>query len=76
LTILQRLAEDLKDVASIENQPKLEGRNMFMLIAPLKKHDEKSGRKSSHAHTSSATDIAAATDAAEPKDAEGAVAAT
>ena len=50
LTILERLADDLKDVAVIENQPKMEGRNMHMLIAPLpaaaaakkKKESEKS----------------------------------
>lgn len=35
LTILERLADDLKDMAVIENQPKMEGRNMHMLIAPL-----------------------------------------
>jgi translation initiation factor IF-3 len=37
LNILVRLAEDLEDSAIIENQPKLEGRNMHMLISPLKK---------------------------------------
>ena len=35
LQILERLADDLKDVAVIEQQPKMEGRNMHMLIAPL-----------------------------------------
>lgn len=35
LTILERLADDLKDDAVIESQPKMEGRNMHMLIAPL-----------------------------------------
>ena len=35
LTILERLADDLKEVAVIESQPKMEGRNMHMLIAPL-----------------------------------------
>ena len=35
LSILERLADDLKDVAAIESQPKMEGRNMHMLIAPL-----------------------------------------
>ena len=35
LSILERLADDLKDVAVVENQPKMEGRNMHMLIAPL-----------------------------------------
>ena len=37
LIILERLAEDLREIALIENEPKLEGRNMFMLIAPVKK---------------------------------------
>ena len=46
LSILERLADDLKDTAVIENQPKMEGRNMHMLIAPLpasakKKKDSK-----------------------------------
>ena len=47
LTILERLADDLKDQAVIETQPKMEGRNMHMLIAPLpaaakkKKENEK-----------------------------------
>lgn len=35
LSILERLADDLKDLAVIESQPKMEGRNMHMLIAPL-----------------------------------------
>ncbi len=37
LAILERLAEDVKDLATIENQPKLEGRNMHMLIQPIKR---------------------------------------
>lgn len=45
LNILERLAEDLKDLAIIENQPKLEGRNMHMLIAPLKKKESKESTK-------------------------------
>jgi len=35
LTILEKLADDLKDLAVIEQQPKMEGRNMHMMIAPL-----------------------------------------
>lgn len=42
LAILERLAEDLTDLAIIENQPKLEGRNMHMLIAPTKKEIKES----------------------------------
>jgi translation initiation factor IF-3 len=37
LAILERLAEDVRELAIIENQPKLEGRNMHMLIQPIKK---------------------------------------
>ena len=48
LSILERLADDLKDVAVIENQPKMEGRNMHMLIATLpqtvKKKKEEQGK--------------------------------
>ena len=45
LSILERLADDLKDVAVFLIQPMMEGRNMHMLIAPLpttvkKKKDE------------------------------------
>jgi len=40
--ILERLEADLADVAVVENQPKLEGRNMHMLIAPLKDKPKKS----------------------------------
>jgi translation initiation factor IF-3 len=32
---LTRVAEELKDDASVENMPKLEGRNMTMLLTPL-----------------------------------------
>jgi len=37
LAILERLAEELSEIAVIDSQPKLEGRNMFMLITPTKK---------------------------------------
>ena len=49
LNILERLAEDLRESASIEVQPKLEGRNMFMLLMPVKK-------KPAKAEVSTATD--------------------
>ncbi len=41
LNILERLAGELAELAIIETQPKLEGRNMHMLLAPLKKAPEK-----------------------------------
>ena len=34
--VLDRLAEDLKPYATVEQKPKLEGRNMHMLVAPIK----------------------------------------
>ena len=36
LKVLDRLAEDLKPYATVEQQPKMEGRNMHMLVAPIK----------------------------------------
>ena len=32
--ILERIAADLEDVAIIEFKPKMEGRNLFMIVAP------------------------------------------
>ncbi len=34
--LLDRLTEDLKDLAEVENQPKLDGRNMIMVLGPLR----------------------------------------
>jgi translation initiation factor IF-3 len=36
LNMLEKLAEDLKDVCVVEAPPKLEGRNMHMLVAPIR----------------------------------------
>ena len=36
LDVLERLSKDLEDVATVESKPKMEGRNMFMLVAPIK----------------------------------------
>lgn len=33
--ILDRLAEDLEDIAAVENRPKMEGHSMNMLLSPL-----------------------------------------
>jgi translation initiation factor IF-3 len=55
LNILERLAAELAELAIIENQPKLEGRNMHMLISPLKKAPEK-GAKSEESATEDVAD--------------------
>ncbi|GGJ84619.1 translation initiation factor IF-3 [Lentibacillus kapialis] len=34
--VLDRLAEETKDVATVESKAKMEGRNMFMMLAPIK----------------------------------------
>jgi translation initiation factor IF-3 len=39
--LLERLAEELGEVAHIEVAPKLDGRNMTMVLAPLKRSDRK-----------------------------------
>lgn len=36
LNMLEKLAEDLQDACTVEVPPKLEGRNMHMLLAPLR----------------------------------------
>ena len=36
LNVLDRLAEDLRPYATVEQKPKMEGRNMHMLVAPIK----------------------------------------
>jgi translation initiation factor IF-3 len=34
--ILDRVAEEAKELANVEYLPKIEGRNMFMILAPKK----------------------------------------
>ncbi len=45
LSILERLADDLKGLAVVEQQPKMEGRNMHMLIAPTPEAKKKQQEK-------------------------------
>jgi translation initiation factor IF-3 len=54
LNILIRLAEELEDIAGIETQPKLEGRNMHMLIAPLRVKKSAAAKKSPAARPAAA----------------------
>ncbi len=37
LAILEKLESEINEIAFVESKPKLEGRNMFMLVAPHKK---------------------------------------
>ncbi len=43
MRLLQRLAEDVSDLGSIESSPRLDGRNMTMVIGP---HKKKQGTRS------------------------------
>jgi len=54
--ILVRLEKDLEDVAVVENMPKLEGRNMHMLIAPLKDTGKKNDSASQNADADTGTE--------------------
>ena len=46
ISILERLAEDLADVAVVESKPIMEGRNMHMTIAPTGKPAAKKNQQS------------------------------
>jgi len=35
--LLERVAEDVKDAGKVENMPKMEGRQMVMMIGPIPK---------------------------------------
>jgi len=36
LMVLEKLADELKPFATVDSQPKMEGRNMHMLLSPIK----------------------------------------
>jgi translation initiation factor IF-3 len=39
--ILDRIAEQVKDVGNVEASPRVDGRNMLMVLAPVKKQETK-----------------------------------
>src|ERR671926_1646933 len=41
--ILDRIAEQVKDVGNVEAAPRVDGRNMLMVLAPVKKQEPKGG---------------------------------
>jgi translation initiation factor IF-3 len=43
--ILDRIAEQVKDVGNVEAAPRVDGRHMLMVLAPVKKQEPKSGSK-------------------------------
>ena len=65
LEILERLAGEVTDLAIIESAPKLEGRNLHMLMQPLKKEPEKEAKDSELEGETGAEDAGSTTDTAE-----------
>jgi len=43
--ILDRIAEQVKDVGNVEAAPRVDGRNMLMVLAPVKKQEVKAASK-------------------------------
>ncbi|WP_100399840.1 translation initiation factor IF-3 [Bacillus sp. FJAT-44742] len=39
--VLERLAKECEDVATVETKPKMEGRSMFLILAPKNEKDKK-----------------------------------
>jgi translation initiation factor IF-3 len=37
LNLLNRLRDDLQDIAQVDQEPSLEGRQLLMVLSPLKK---------------------------------------
>lgn len=58
--LLDRMAQDMAPIASVEREPKLEGKNMFMILAPrpvpsgppkfLSQHEKEKDHKHEHEH--------------------------
>jgi translation initiation factor IF-3 len=46
--LLDRLTEDLAELATVESYPKLDGRNMIMVLAPTKRQLPKPGEEDQH----------------------------
>ena len=44
--LLMRLAEDVNELGTVEQAPQQDGRNMTMLLAPLKRHTEEAQQAS------------------------------
>ena len=39
--MIERMAEETKDIATVEQRPKMEGRSMFLTLAPLSDKQKK-----------------------------------
>jgi translation initiation factor IF-3 len=69
MRLLQRLADDVSELGSVESAPRLDGRNMTMVIGPHKKkaeakHEQRRKREAEKAEKQGETTPAAPADAA------------
>jgi translation initiation factor IF-3 len=71
LTILDRLADEVKDLALVEAEPKLEGRNLFMLLCPVKKEPTKAEKEKAKEEAKAEARAEVDADAAEAAEAAG-----
>jgi translation initiation factor IF-3 len=62
--LLMRLAEDVAELGTVEQSPQQDGRNMTMLLAPLKRHAEEEAPAEAEAATEAAPAEAAPAEAA------------
>ncbi|WP_460937635.1 translation initiation factor IF-3 [Phycicoccus ginsengisoli] len=62
--LLQRLAEDVIELGTVESAPKQDGRNMIMVLAPIKKKSEAMAEQRRARKTPAADQAAPAEDAA------------
>lgn len=60
MQILDKLVEDLADIAVVESKPKLEGRNMHMMFGPIKKKSASGSSKKSKRDSSKDTNASEA----------------
>jgi translation initiation factor IF-3 len=68
--ILDRIAEQVKDVGNVEAAPRVDGRNMLMVLAPVKKVEPKPTKPAGDKAKQSAPPPAPAEPAPEPAPAE------
>lgn len=65
--LLQKFAEDVAEYGSSENRPKLDGRNMVMIVAPVKNKSEAKAEQNARRSQQKQAARAAKTAAAEAK---------
>jgi translation initiation factor IF-3 len=64
--ILDRVAEQLGDAAKVEFEPRLDGRNMVMVLAPDKRARQSAAARATRHPDDPSTDAGETTDAAQP----------